>query len=106
LCADRGELERTLLLAARHLAIGDEPRPARFWAGIRTHAADARFVIGPDPDVEGVVWCGALGGHGITCAEPVGRIAADWVLDGASAHPLSGELHPARFALPQVAAVV
>ncbi len=104
--AERAQLERAMDMSKRHLELRGELQPARFWAGIRTHAADARFVIGPDPDVEGVVWCGALGGHGITCAEPAGRIAADWIQDGASSHPLAGELHPARFAAPQIVAVV
>lgn len=98
LTAEPRELQRTLAYARRHLRLEHAPEPARFWAGIRTHAADSRFVIGPDPDVAGLVWAGALGGHGITCAEPVGRIAADWIEDGASLHPLAAEMDPRRFA--------
>lgn len=96
LTADPRELRRTRASARRHLDVDDALEPVRFWAGIRTHAADQRFAIGPDPDVAGLVWAGALGGHGITCAAPVGRIAADWILDGASAHPLARELDPRR----------
>jgi len=96
LTADAHELGRTTELARRHLHLGDALEPARFWAGIRTHAEDQRFLIGPDPDVGGLVWAGALGGHGITCAEPVGRIAAEWVVDGASAHRLAAALNPDR----------
>lgn len=92
------ELARARVLARRHLRVDDALEPARFWAGIRTNAADSRFVIGPDPDVEGLVWAGALGGHGITCAAPVGRIATDWILDANSAHPLARDLDPRRFA--------
>jgi len=99
LAAQSSELERTRVLARRHLRLDDEFafEPARFWAGIRTHAEDQRFVVGPDPDVAGLLWAGALGGHGITCAGPVGAIAADWILDGASTHRFAHELDPRRF---------
>ncbi len=96
--AHPSELARTQRLARRHLRLDDRLEPARFWAGIRTHAEDPRFVIGPDPLVAGLVWAGALGGHGITCAAPVGRIAAEWILDGASTHRFARELDPRRFA--------
>jgi glycine/D-amino acid oxidase-like deaminating enzyme len=96
LTADPRELGRTQALARRFLDLADEHAAARFWAGIRTHAADARFAVGPDPDVAGLVWAGALGGHGITCAAPVGRIAADWVRTGRSTHPLAAALDPRR----------
>jgi D-arginine dehydrogenase len=102
LAVEPRELARTLDAARRHLAPQLGLQPRRFWAGIRTHAADSRFVIGPDPDVAGLVWAGALGGHGITCAEPAGRIAAEWILDGASAHPLAAELDPRRFVTADV----
>ncbi len=98
LTADARELQRTLAAARRHLRLSTTLAPARFWAGIRTHSADERFVIGPDPDVARLVWAGALGGHGITCAEPVGRLAADWILTGSCAHPLAHALDPRRFA--------
>jgi len=96
LTAETRELHRTTERARKHLRVDDALEPARFWAGIRTHAEDQRFLIGPDPDVAGLVWAGALGGHGITCAEPVGRIAAEWVVDGASAHGLAAALNPDR----------
>ncbi|MBL8897437.1 MAG: FAD-binding oxidoreductase [Planctomycetes bacterium] len=52
---------------------------ARFrfrWAGLRTFAPDRRPLVGADPDVEGLLWCGGLGGHGISTAHEVGRLAA------------------------------
>lgn len=45
-------------------------------AGMRTFAADRRFVLGPDPRAAGLHWAAALGGHGISCAYAAGRIAA------------------------------
>jgi D-arginine dehydrogenase len=51
----------------------------RMWAGLRTLAPDENFVIGPDPQVEGFIWCAALGGHGVTASAAVGRMAAEAV---------------------------
>ena len=50
------------------------------WACLRTFAKDERFVIGPDPKVNGLFWVGALGGHGMTSAWAVGRLAAQAIL--------------------------
>jgi D-arginine dehydrogenase len=50
------------------------------WACLRTFARDERFVIGPDPDVRGLFWVAALGGHGMTSAYAVGRLAAEVIL--------------------------
>ncbi len=75
-----------------------EPRkPARFWAGLRTHAPDQRFVIGRDPDVAGLVWAAGLGGNGITCCAAVGELAAAAVLDRAMPSELVEPFSPARF---------
>ncbi len=92
------ELAGVRAKAARHLAGVGGLEAVRWWAGLRTNAQDGRFTLGPDPDVPGLLWAAALGGHGITCAEPVGRIVADWVLDGACSHPLAAAFAPARFA--------
>jgi len=50
------------------------------WACLRTFARDERFVIGRDPDVDGLVWVAGLGGHGMTTSPAVGRLGADAVL--------------------------
>lgn len=50
------------------------------WACLRTFARDERFVIGRDPDVEGLVWVAGLGGHGMTTSPAVGRLGAAAVL--------------------------
>ncbi len=54
---------------------------ARSWAGLRTFTPDGRFVIGPDPVVEGFFWVAGLGGHGVTTSAAVGRRAAELILD-------------------------
>ncbi len=66
------------------------------WAGMRTFSQDHRFVIGPDPRCEGLHWVAGLGGHGITCAPAVGRLAADWIVDGAAADSAAAALAPER----------
>lgn len=50
--------------------------PIRSWACLRTLAPDGRFVIGPDPILKNLFWVAALGGHGVTAAAAVGRLAA------------------------------
>ncbi len=63
------------------------PRYGRFtvrraWAGLRTFAPDRRFILGPDPRLEGFAWCAGLGGHGVSTAVAVGEALAGLVLDG------------------------
>lgn len=60
-------------------------RIASAWACLRTFARDERFVIGRDPEVEGLVWVAALGGHGMTTSAGVGRLGAAAVLGESSA---------------------
>ncbi len=52
-------------LAAEHL-----------WCGMRTLTADERFAIGRDPHLPGLFWVAGLGGHGMTTAPELGRLAA------------------------------
>jgi len=54
----------------------------RVWSCFRTRALDGRFVVGPDPQVDGLVWVAGLGGHGMGCSWEVGRLAADTLLGG------------------------
>jgi glycine/D-amino acid oxidase-like deaminating enzyme len=98
------ERERALEKTARYLPGFADARAAHYWAGIRTLTHDDRFVIGRDPDVEGLGWIAGLGGHGMTCSAAIGRLAADLILDGTSAHPAAKALDPARFAPRGIAA--
>jgi D-arginine dehydrogenase len=63
------------------------------WACLRTFAPDERFVIGPDPKVRGLFWVAALGGHGMTSAWAVGRLAAQSILGRRA----PGAFDPRRF---------
>ncbi len=71
--ARRDELARKV---ADVFGVLGEWRIGAGWACLRTFAADERFVIGPDPSVRGLFWVGALGGHGMTSAWAIGRLAA------------------------------
>ncbi len=46
------------------------------WACLRTFTSDGRFLIGPDPEIDGLVWVAGLGGHGMTTSFAVGRLGA------------------------------
>jgi len=82
--------------AARHLAIELPAEHARFWCGLRTFARDRRFVVGPDPDLQGLFWVAGLGGAGITTGPEVGRIAAERLLGEELADPIADALDPGR----------
>jgi glycine/D-amino acid oxidase-like deaminating enzyme len=66
------------------------------WAGLRTIAADHRFVLGWDAAVRGLFWAAGLGGHGMTCSAAVGRATADAIL---SQTPVDPAFDPGRPAI-------
>lgn len=63
------------------------------WACLRTFTGDDRFLIGPDPTIDGLFWVAALGGHGVTGSWAIGRFAAEVFLGQRKAGPFD----PARF---------
>ena len=99
---DQGETTDTAQIAgiaakaSRWLPSLENVRVANAWAGMRTFVADDLFVIGADPRLAGLYWNAGLGGHGVTCAPLHGRLAADWIADGGSSHPVAASLSPAR----------
>jgi D-arginine dehydrogenase len=72
------KLEEKLRLQFPRLA--GLPR-ARSWSGLRTLTPDGRFVIGPDPALQGFFWVAGLGGHGVTASDSLGKLAARIILD-------------------------
>lgn len=97
---EQGEVVRAEVLeliaekAARWLPGFEELQVAHCWAGMRTFADDPLFVVGPDPRAPGLHWVAGLGGHGITTGAAVGRLAAEWIAEGWSAHPFAQSLLP------------
>lgn len=84
---DQGEmLDRDVLgliaeKAMRWLPGLPDVTAAHAWAGTRTFAAHDGFHIGADAQHRGLFWNAGLGGHGITCAPAVGRLAARRILE-------------------------
>ena len=74
---------------------------AHLWSGMRTFTSDDDFLIGPDPDVEGLYWAAALGGHGVTCSKGVGRLAAAHLLGDEPTDDTASALDPRRFLVTQ-----
>jgi len=93
---DPDELERIAAKVSRWLPRFSDARIVKAWAGMRTFVPDEEFVIGADPRVEGLYWVAGLGGHGIACAPLIGRLAADWIVDGGSEHPAAAAFSPER----------
>lgn len=67
----------------RYMPALEEVSIHRYWAGFRTIASDGLFVIGWDPQIEGLFWVAGLGGHGVTTSSAVGALAADVIIAGA-----------------------
>jgi D-arginine dehydrogenase len=63
----------------------------QFWCGVRTLAADGRFVVGADGDVEGLYWVAGLAGAGMVCSAEVGRLAAAMLVGDAVGAPAIDE---------------
>ena len=74
-----------------------EVRPTRGWAGLRVMTPDHRFVIGPDPRLDGFFWVAGLGGHGMTTSAGVGELAARGLVDGVVPAPYGAAFAPGRF---------
>jgi D-arginine dehydrogenase len=71
------------------------------WAGLRTFAPDRNTVVGPDPRVDGLVWCAGQGGYGIQSAPAVAAVVAHLVAGTPLPRglaPVVPALSPGRFA--------
>jgi glycine/D-amino acid oxidase-like deaminating enzyme len=93
---DPAEVERIAVKAECWLPDLAHAGVARAWAGMRTFVSDQRFVIGPDPRLIGLYWAAGMGGHGITCAPAIGKLAGEWIAEGGSQNPASAALAPDR----------
>ncbi|MFQ5655250.1 MAG: NAD(P)/FAD-dependent oxidoreductase, partial [Planctomycetota bacterium] len=56
--------------------------PLSTWAGHRTFTPDRRFLLGPDPRLQGWHWAAGLGGHGVTVSAAIGARVARALLRG------------------------
>lgn len=95
---ERNELVREQIAsrAARYLPDLLEVGAGQYWCGLRTLTADGRFVVGEDPDVEGLHWVAGLAGAGMVCAAEVGRLAAALLVGEDVSHEEREALSPGR----------
>jgi len=56
----------------------------RYWACLRTFAADRNLVVGQDPRVAGLWWLAGLGGHGMTLATGAAALLTAALTTGAN----------------------
>jgi D-arginine dehydrogenase len=56
-------------------------RVSRAWAGLRTFAADASPVVGPDRSATGFIWLAGQGGYGIKTSPALSRACAALLRD-------------------------
>jgi len=61
-------------------------RPSERWADVRPLSDDALPILGPDPELDGLVYATGYGRNGILLGPLSGAIVADLVLDGESRH--------------------
>jgi len=64
----------------------DEARIVERWAGLRPITPDSWPILGPEPELEGLVYATGYGRQGILFAPLASRIVADLILDGRSDH--------------------
>ncbi|MEZ4316885.1 MAG: FAD-binding oxidoreductase [Myxococcota bacterium] len=64
---------------AVHLPTLADVRFVGGWTGLRTFTPDRRPLLGPDPELEGLVWATGLGGFGVTCSFAAGEAVAGFL---------------------------
>jgi len=72
-------------------------KPLERWAGLRPLSADSSPIIGPDPELEGLIYSTGFGRSGILLAPLAGAIVADLVVVGKSEYDWK-PFQPDRFA--------
>jgi sarcosine oxidase subunit beta len=55
----------------------------RSWAGLTDWTPDAKPIIDQAPQLEGIVMASGFSGHGFCLGPIVGRLLAEWIVDGA-----------------------
>lgn len=95
--ADAEFLEALAAALARRLPSLQDARLSGGWAGLYPVSGSGRPLVGPLPgDGARSIVVGGAGGSGIQLSPILGRLAADWVLDGrASSLPSASTLAPA-----------
>ena len=69
----------------------------RTWAGVIDCTPDLLPVLGPPPELDNFLFATGFSGHGFAMAPLMGRLVADWALDGKPSRDLRG-MRYSRFA--------
>lgn len=78
----------------------DDLRLEPGWTGLYPTSPDALAQVGPHPGMPRLVSVAGLNGTGLTVSAGVGRIAAEWILDGeVTTFGFAGDLLPGRASL-------
>ena len=76
----------------QQLTTHEVQRVSHMWAGLRSFVPDESPLIGPDSEVEGLFWLGALGGFGVQTAPATGALVAAMAAGGKLPSGASDEL--------------
>jgi sarcosine oxidase subunit beta len=80
--ADHEFLEEVAELFAARLPSLEDARLAHGWAGLYPMSPDGLVQVGPSPTHDTVIATAGAGGSGIQLSPIIGRLAAEWIVDG------------------------
>jgi len=85
-------LERVVEPAIHRVPALESAEVSNAWAGLYETTPDHNAVLGPPAGIEGLMLANGFSGHGLMHAPAVGRLIAEWIVDGRP----SLDLHPLR----------
>lgn len=74
-----------------------EVRILRYWTGYYVMTPDHHPVIGPSEEVENIYIATGFSGHGFMMSPAVGRIMAEYIIEGKTRNKIARRLMPTRF---------
>jgi sarcosine oxidase subunit beta len=81
---DDAFLELLIDHAVRRVPALETAGMVRGWAGLYDQTPDANPILGPVPDIEGLIMAAGFSGHGFMHAPATGQLIAELIVDGAA----------------------
>jgi sarcosine oxidase subunit beta len=75
-------LERVVEPAIHRVPALESAEVSNAWAGLYETTPDCNAVLGPPAGVEGLMFANGFSGHGLMHSPAVGRLIAEWIVDG------------------------